>query len=381
MRKIHIASGFFLIILGGFLSPVLAQEQIAHAETRTLKIAKLEPIPPEQPFSFIVYGDTKDGVTIHRRLIEMFFREKDANDVAFIVNTGDLVNDGIKKKEWQEYFIDVVQPIAEKVAYFPVIGNHDYGGRGGKNFANLFSMYYAGYDFWYAFVYGNSIFIILDANLITHEEEFYIPQKRVKRQYYWLKKVLKSASKDAQIKHKFIFFHEAPFVSAQKKVFGFVTYHLDHAKKLRTYKIDDDFFLDIFRKYDVDAVFAGHVHYYERWVEKYQKEGKKRKITWVTTGGGGAINEIKWRNFTLGMRPPMVLTKKERRERIRPYNRRAKGDKDIINWSLVQGYPSRKLESIRALEKHYCIVNVDGDSVWMEVKNRNRDLIESVIIK
>ncbi|MFQ6044245.1 MAG: metallophosphoesterase family protein, partial [Candidatus Poribacteria bacterium] len=234
---------------------------------------------------------------------------------------------------------------------------------------------------WYAFVYGNSIFIILDANLMTHEEEFYIPQKRVQRQYYWLKKVLKSASKDAQIKHKFIFFHEAPFVSAQKKVFGLVTYHLGHAKKLRTYKIDDDFFLDIFREYDVDAVFVGHVHYYERWVERYRKDGEKRKITWVTTGGGGAINEIKWRNFTLGMRPPMVLTKKEKRERVRPYNRRAKRAKDIVNWSLAQGYPTRKSESIRALEKHYCIVHVDGDSVWMEVKNSNRDLIENVIIR
>jgi len=351
-------------------------------EPLTLKIAKLEPIPTNQPFSFIVYGDTKENVTVHKRLIKMFFREKNSNDVAFIVSTGDLVKDGEKKKEWKEYFIDVVQPIAETVPYFPVIGNHDYEEKGKcDNFAKLFSVYYTPYDFWYSFVYGNSIFIILDANLMTYDEYFHIPKKRARRQYQWLEKVLKSASKDAKIKHKFIFFHETPFVSAQEKVFGFVTYHLDQAEKLRKYKIGTDFFLDIFRKYDVDAMFLGHVHYYERWVEQYEKDGKKRQITWVTTGGGGAKNEMEWHGFTLGTRPPQVLTKKERNERIRPYNRRAKRAKDVTHWSLFQGYPTKKSETVRALEKHYCIVHVDGDTVWMEVKNKKRKLIETAIIQ
>lgn len=355
--------------------------QVFPDESLTLKIAKLEPIPTNQPFSFIVYGDTKENVTVHGRLTEVFLKEKGADDVAFIVNTGDLVKDGSKKEEWQEYFIDVVQPIAEKVPYLPVIGNHDYEAKGEcKNFAKLFSMYYTAYHFWYSFVYGNAIFIILDANLMTHEENFNIPKKRAERQYHWLKKVLKSASQDANIKHKFVFFHEAPFVSAQKKVLGFVAYHLDHAEKLRQYKIGGEFFLDIFRKYDVDAVLLGHVHYYERWVEQYEREGQKKQITWVTTGGGGAENEVGWRGFTLGSRPPMVLTKRERNERIRPYNRRAKRAKNITNWSLVQGYPAKKSESARALEKHYCIVHVDGDSVWIEVKNQKQKLIEKTII-
>jgi len=361
--------------------------QVFPNEPLTLKIAKLEPIPTNQPFSFIVYGDTRENVTVLRRLIEMFFKEKETENVAFIVHTGDLVTDGSKGKEWKEYFIDVAQPIAEKIPYFPVIGNHDYEEKGEcKNFAKLFSMYYTGYDFWYSFVYGNSIFIILDANLMTHEEDFNIPPKRAERQYHWLKKVLKLASQDAKIKHKFIFFHEPPFVSAQRKVLGFIAYHIDHAEKLRKYKICNDFFLDIFRKYDVDAVFLGHVHYYERWVEQYERmrpkgERQKRQITWLTTGGGGAKNEMEWRGLTLGMRPPMVLTKKERNERIRPYNRRAKRAKGVTNWSLLQGYPTKKSETVRALEKHYCIVHVDGDSVWMEVKNKKRKLIERAIIK
>jgi len=361
-------------------------------EPLTLKIAKLEPIPTNQPFSFIVYGDTKENATVHKRLMNMFFKEKDANDVAFILHTGDLVKDGSEREEWKEYFIDVVQPIAERIPYFPVIGNHDYEEEGKcDNFAKLFSQVRnrvfpknsvsMAYDFWYSFVYGNSIFIILDANLMTYDEDFHIPKKRAERQYHWLEKVLKSASKDAKIKHKFIFFHQAPFVSAKKKVLGFVAYHLDDAEKLRKYKIGKDFFLDIFRKYDADVLFLGHIHYYERWVEQYEKDGNKRRITWVTTGGGGAKNEMKWHGFTLGMRPPMVLTKKERNERIRPYNRRARRAKNVTNWSLFQGYPTKKSETVRALEEHYCIVHVDGDTVWMEVKNKQRKLIETAILK
>ena len=352
-------------------------------EALSLKIAKLEPIPTNQPFSFIVYGDTKENVTVHKRLIEMFFKEKESNDIAFIVSVGDMVADENKKdeskeQEWKEYFIDVVQPIAERIPYFPAIGNHDYDAKGGETFAKVFSTYYNNYDFWYAFVYGNSIFILLDANLMTHEQQYRLPKERAERQYHWLEKVLKSASNDVKIKHKFIFFHEAPFVSARKRFFGFVGYHSDNAETLRTYKIDDDFFLDIFRKYDVDAVFLGHIHYYERWVEQYEKDSKKRRIMWVTTAGGGARNKIKRHGISLGKRPPKVLTKKERNKRIHPYNQRAKSAKDIKNWSLLQGYPTQQSETVRALEKHYCIIHVDGDSVWMEVKNKEQGLIETV---
>jgi len=242
-------------------------------------------------------------------------------------------------------------------------------------------MYYTGCDFWYDFVYGNSVFIILDANLMTHAKDFYFPKEQAERQYYWLEKVLKSASRDAKIKHKFIFFHEAPFVSAEKLAFGLVTYHLDHAETLRKYKVGDNFFLDILRKYDVDAVFLGHVHYYERWVEQYERDSLKRQIAWVTTGGGGAKNEIEWQGVPLALRPPSVLTEEERNERIYPYNERAKSAEDITNWSLLQGYPTQQSEIKRALEKHYCIVHVDGDAVWMEVKNTEWDVIESPIIK
>jgi len=380
LGKVFIGLTVVTILLA--MITLLCEQIVLSDGTLNFKIAKLEKIPANQPFSFIVYGDTKDNTTIHKHLVKMFFKENKSNDVAFIVNTGDLVDDGDQGEEWQQYFINVVQPLAKKIPYFAAIGNHDYGEQGeGENFARLFRMYYTGYNFWYSFVYGNSIFIILDANLMTYDEDFEIPPKRAKRQYYWLEKVLESASKNTRIKHKFIFFHEAPFVSADKKVFGLITYHLDHAKALRTYKIDDNFFLDIFRKYDVDAVFLGHVHYYERWIEKYKREGDKKRITWVTTGGGGAINEKKWHSFTLGMRPPTVLKKKEKNKRIRPYNRRAKRAQDITNWSLSQGYPTRQLETTRALENHYCIVHVDGNSIWMEVKNKEQDLIEKTIIK
>lgn len=381
------ALSLILIISLGIIISSCYQNALHTDERISFQTAQLESINDSKPFSFIVYGDTKDNIKTHEQLIDAFFKEKRSNDVAFIVHLGDMVVDEDKeyyekKKEWKEYFIDIVQSIAESVPYFPTVGNHDYDADGGKAFADLFSKYYKDQNFWYSFVYGNSIFIILDANLMVYEEEFGIPKERIEKQYHWLKDVLKSASNDDKIKHKFVFFHQAPFVSAQKRFFGIVSYHLEHAEKLRTYQVDDEYFLDIFRKYGIDAVFTGHVHYYERWVEQYERENQNKQINWITTAGGGAKNAlVKWHGITLGKRPPKILTKKEKAKRIRPYNLRAKQNKEITNWKFFQGYPAKKSETETTLENHYCIVHVNEDSIYMEVKNKKQKRIEKVTIK
>ena len=97
-----------------------------------LKIAPLTPYSGDKPFSFIVYGDTREGVFAHKRLIEQFEQERKSNNIAFIVHTGDYVKNGSETKQWKDYFISPIQPLAEKVPFFPVIGNHDYedDGRG-----------------------------------------------------------------------------------------------------------------------------------------------------------------------------------------------------------------------------------------------------------
>lgn len=54
-------------------------------------------IGADVPFSFVVMGDTRNGVDAHRRVIERM-----AQDVPdFVVGTGDMVDDGARDDQWQ----------------------------------------------------------------------------------------------------------------------------------------------------------------------------------------------------------------------------------------------------------------------------------------
>src|SRR6185503_17068483 len=56
--------------------------------------------PTGSKFRFVVYGDTRDGHSVHRQLIEMVDREL----VDFAVHTGDMVEQGGVKGEWLQFF-------------------------------------------------------------------------------------------------------------------------------------------------------------------------------------------------------------------------------------------------------------------------------------
>ena len=52
------------------------------------------------PFSFVVMGDTRSDVDSHRRVVERM-----AQTVPdFVVGTGDMVDDGYRQDQWQQFF-------------------------------------------------------------------------------------------------------------------------------------------------------------------------------------------------------------------------------------------------------------------------------------
>src|SRR3569832_1755062 len=89
---------------------------------------ELRTAPPDGkdvPFTFVVYGDSRNGVEQHRRVIDRVSQEVPD----FVLGTGDMVDEGFRADQWQQ-FNDVESRLLRDNVYFPALGNHDRQGRG-----------------------------------------------------------------------------------------------------------------------------------------------------------------------------------------------------------------------------------------------------------
>ncbi len=206
------------------------------------------------PFSFVVFGDTRNGVEQHRRVLEKVIAEAPS----FVLATGDMVDEGYSEEQWQAFF-DVELPLMKTTVLFPALGNHDRQGRGRT--ADTYRAYFAvpenGADTerYYAFTFASARFVVLDSNSYSFA---------LTDQSAWLERELIAARQDPAIRHIFIVMHHPPFS---------VSLH-GGAVDLR------ERWTPLFEKYQVSAVFSGHDHVYERALHN--------GIHYFVSGGGGA---------------------------------------------------------------------------------------------
>jgi len=206
------------------------------------------------PHSFIVMGDTRYSVDAHRRVIERMAQEVPD----FVLGTGDMVDEGHKQEQWQQFF-DVENSLLRDNVYFPALGNHDRQGRGrtADSYRSYFSVPENGGETerYYAFSYATSRFLILDSN----EYSFALTD-----QTSWIERELIAARQDPAIRHIFIVMHHPPFS---------ISLHGGN-RDLR------ERWTPLFEKYNVSAVFSGHDHVYSR--------ADYNGIRYFISGGGGA---------------------------------------------------------------------------------------------
>lgn len=211
-------------------------------------------IGKDVPFSFTVIGDTRYGMEPHRRVAERMVQ--DVPD--FILGTGDMVDDGSRQDQWQQFF-DVENALLRNNVYFPAVGNHDRQGRGrtADTYRSYFSVPENGGDTerYYAFTYATSRFLILDSNVYSFA---------LTDQTSWIERELIAARQDPQIRHIFVVMHHPPFS---------ISLH-GGARDLR------ERWTPLFEKFQVSAVFSGHDHVYTR--------AENNNVRYFVSGGGGA---------------------------------------------------------------------------------------------
>jgi predicted phosphodiesterase len=224
----------------------------------------------ESAFTFTVIGDTHAGIEDfpnfhewatrnHTSAIEEMIRI--APD--FYLHLGDMVQDPTNFA-WNEFF-DIEAPLLDTTPIYPTIGNHE---RYHENHS-----YYDRFSRlphlegllnetrpWYSFDRGNVHFISLriDYDSWNTEGEACLPDSP---QYRWLETNLAGTEKAWKI----VFYH-VPFCSSGST---------ETARGMREY------LHPLFVSYDVDLVFSGHVHLYER----LEIDG----ITYIISGGGSNV--------------------------------------------------------------------------------------------
>ncbi len=228
-------------------------------------------------FRFVVYGDNRGGLPgeqeNHKKIVSAIL-SIDPQPL-LIINPGDLVfngkfitsagDEGTFKDEWQLFF-DVIRPLANHSAYYPVFGNHDEDSSLEKT--RVFSVFFPFFlentnATYYSFNAGNVHFIILNSE---------IDFKQGSAQYRWLEADL--AGIKPETKFVIVNIHRPPYTISK-------THSSDI--NVRTEIVP------LLERHKVDIMFSGHNHLYERTkVIKGGVENTAEGVLYVVAGGGGA---------------------------------------------------------------------------------------------
>lgn len=154
--------------------------------------------------------------------------------------------------QWADQFFGPARNLMHDTPMFTILGNHEYWYSGRSWYSSLLAL--PNNEQWYAFTYGNVRFIGLDTNLGFQTDSV---------QHRWLEAELRSdASRKATWRVAYL--HHSPFTS---------TRYADDADIVA-------YLVPLFEAGDVDLVFSGHTHAYERYLHN--------GVTYIVTGGGGS---------------------------------------------------------------------------------------------
>lgn len=227
------------------------------------------------PFSFAAFGDTRTGHRVHRALIAAM----ESEPIDFVVHSGDLVETGGVKPQW-ELFFNIEQPLIAGRPLFAAVGNHDNSQRLHYRRYFLSELYMQGNRYYYQ-DWGDVRVIIVDSEIECREGS---------EQYEFLDAALKEGAEKDMI--MLLSMHYPPYSSGA------------HGSTLELREVVGD----LAPKYGVELVLAGHDHDYER---TKRIDG----VTYIVAASGGApIRRIRpsWFSAAVRTEPHYVIFDVER---------------------------------------------------------------------
>ena len=219
----------------------------------------------ETPFAFGVLSDTQENPRVCKILSDLLWMQRPN----FVIVPGDLVDTGPNKRQWVEEFFPGMQPLASRVAFFPVLGNHEQNADHYYNYMSLPDP-----EYYYTFQYGNAQFFMLDSNKQVDESS---------EQYKWLEQQLT----DSTATWKFVCYHHPSYSSDEDDYGDMWKGERSSLGDLRIRPL-----VQLYDRYGVDIVWNGHIHSYERtWPLKEEKPVEADGTIYMITGGAGGTLE------------------------------------------------------------------------------------------
>ncbi|MFC1558065.1 metallophosphoesterase family protein [candidate division KSB1 bacterium] len=271
---------------------------------------------------------------------DALYNEAKNSNVDFILSVGDFVNDGRYPSQWMKFIKEykIEHPFLTEIPYFPTIGGHDMANDttfGLKNYKSVFQ-----YPRFYVIECPNVDIFVVDSHIILDDkqlidddtqdklfEKWFVSNEK-SEQSAWLERKLAASDKTFKI----ISIHNPPI--------SFGRHNSDWTQKSYGRNLENKRkkLLKMFQKYDVQIVFCGHEHLYERNVLKYQKDGVNREIQIIISGGGG-----------------VPLRSKSDAKKIREYTNHYEN----IGLNVVQAKQAEMF--------HYCVVDIDVHRVKIDI--------------
>ncbi len=217
-------------------------------------------VRPDSPFAFTVIGDTQRNPPVIAKLQKFAYSLRPN----FEIHCGDVVDGGPDKNEWVNEMLKESHVLMGRVPIFACIGNHE------KNHS-LYYQYVSvpAPEYYYTYTYGNAQFFSLDTNK---------PVGPGSEQWNWLDAELSKSTAKWKIAY-----HHHPVYSSDENDYG------DSYKgpsKLGDSKVRP--LASLYEKHNVDIVFNGHIHVYERsFPVRDGKVVEKNGVVHITSGGGG----------------------------------------------------------------------------------------------
>lgn len=267
MRKISLKTATALILLLGLFSIsffLITKSPAPSSPIPTSPIDKPEKITATT--TFLVFGDSGTGEAKQKELAQVML----AFPFGFILHTGDVAYPRGTQKQLQENFLAIYREHLAKGKIYPSPGNHDYQTANLGPYLDLFDLPQQALkekdnERYYSFDVNNIHFVALDTNTPLDEAS------KVKSDDMadWLERDLQKAQDK---KWKIVFFHHPPYTSGK-----------EHGSDVRVRKI----LVPILEKYQVDLVFSGHGHNFERTCPLKDGTCSPQGVIYVVTGGGG----------------------------------------------------------------------------------------------
>lgn len=272
MRKMIFGCCLFVIL--SFVSSTANGEIVLTSRSDAKKYSVVQ---RQDAFSFIIFGDVKNGSAAGLEVLKKAVSETNILDPDFVFTVGDLV-DGYNVQHYWLRQMKEVRSIMDglNMPWFAVAGNHDIywkgPGRPAGGHRDDFERHFG--PVWYAYKHKDCWFIALytdEGDPVTGEQGFRKPEQQLMSdgQKSWLKMILDKAKDD---KHVFVFMHHPRW---KKGVYGDDWDNIHEMLKSAG---------------NVSAVFAGHYH-------DLQYEGVRDGITYYVLGTtGGSISKERRRN-------------------------------------------------------------------------------------